>query len=84
MGGPLYLWPYFIFGFYFIVFVIYNIFYLKKYSYNDQRISLFITVAAFLGIILLVIFEIAISFVFSLILSRKIKYLEPYKLLLAE
>lgn len=57
MGGPLYLWPYFIFGFYFIVFVIYNIFYLKKYSYNDQRISLFITVAAFLGIILLVIFE---------------------------
>ncbi len=35
-------------------------------------------------VILLVIFEIAISFVFSLILSRKIKYLEPYKLLLAE
>ena len=57
ISGPLYLWPYFIFGFYFIVFVTYNIFYLKKYSYNDQRISLFITVAAFLGIILLVIFE---------------------------
>ena len=57
MGGPLRLWPYFIFGIYFIVFVTYNIFYLKKYSYNDQRISLFITVAAFLGIILLVIFE---------------------------
>ena len=35
-------------------------------------------------VILLVIFEIGISFIFSLILSRKIKYLEPYKLLIAE
>ena len=35
-------------------------------------------------VILLVIFEIGISFIFSLLLSRKIKYLEPYKLLLAE
>ena len=37
-----------------------------------------------LFIVLLVIFEIGISFIFSLLLSRKIKYLEPYKLLLAE
>ena len=37
-----------------------------------------------LFIVLLVIFEIGISFVFSLLLSRKIKYLEPYKLLIAE
>ncbi len=35
-------------------------------------------------IILICLFEILISFGFSIILSRKIKYLEPYKLLIAE
>ncbi len=56
-GGPIKAWPYAIFVIYIVIFVVYNIFYLRRFSNMTQRVSLFITLGATLGIVLYLIFE---------------------------
>lgn len=57
VAGPLQYWPYFIFFFYMIIFIVFNILRLKKFSMINQRISLFIILGATAGIILYLIYE---------------------------
>ena len=57
LGGMFSLLPYFLFGFYFILFLVVNILYLKNYSSQDRIMVLYISVGAILGVILCMIFD---------------------------
>lgn len=56
-GGPLSLLPYAVFGCYLLFFIIINIIYLSKFSSSNQRVSLYITIFAYLGILLYSAFD---------------------------
>ena len=56
-GGPLSRLPYFIFGFYAVIFVISNILYLKNYSKRNRLAVEYIFIGAIAGIILFLVTE---------------------------
>ena len=56
-GGFFSYWPYVVFGFYFILFLIQNISYLKKYSSRDRLMVLYVSFGALVGVIFHMIFN---------------------------
>ena len=56
-AGPLRYWPYIIFIFYLILFIVQNILYLKESSSRDRFMVLYISVGAIVGVVLYIIFD---------------------------
>ncbi len=56
-GGPLGKLPYIVFGFYWVIFIVLNVIYLRYYKVRDRIIALFITISAALYVVLNLIFE---------------------------
>ena len=56
-GGTLRYWPYVIFAFYLVLFIVQNILYLKESSTRDRFMVLYITWGAIIGVILYIIFD---------------------------
>ena len=57
-GGPLNRLPYFIFGFYVLVFVIQNIRFFRSYSRMNRAITRYIIIGAIAGVLLYMFFEV--------------------------
>ena len=51
-GGPLKYWPYVIFGFYIVVFLIQNILYLKNFDHRNRIIVLYILIGSVVGVLI--------------------------------
>ena len=51
-GGPLGKLPYIVFGFYWVIFIVLNVIYLRYYKVRDRIIALFITISAALYVVL--------------------------------
>lgn len=58
LGGPLNRLPYFIFGFYVLVFVIQNIRFFRSYSRMNRAITRYIIIGAIAGVLLYMFFEV--------------------------
>ena len=61
-GGPLSYLPYIVFVFYLVLFIIQNVAALKKYSKSSRLISLYISIGAFVGVVLYLIFEVDVDY----------------------
>ena len=56
-GGPLRYWPYVIFGFYMVVFLVRNFLYFKDYARGNRLIMTYVVVGPVIGAMLYLIFE---------------------------
>ena len=56
-GGFISRYPYFLFGFYLLLFIVQNIIYFRNYSNRNRFILLFITCFSFLGVILFLVLD---------------------------
>ena len=61
-GGPLNYWPYILFAFYVVVFLIRNFIYFKRYSPINRLALLFIVLGSSGGVILYLVFEVTDDF----------------------
>ncbi len=57
LGGPLSSLPYFLFGFYCVVFFVFNVLYFKKYSRMDRVANYYIVAASLAGLALFMFFK---------------------------
>lgn len=51
-GGPLKYWPYVVFAFYIVVFLIQNIRYLKNFDHRNRMVVLFILIGSIIGVLI--------------------------------
>ena len=58
LGGPLNRLPYFVFGFYVLVFVIQNIRFFRSYSRMNRAITRYIIIGAIVGVLVYMFFEV--------------------------
>ena len=56
-GGPLSRWPYIIFGFYCLVFLIFNVYYFRRYSGKQRLVTAYIILGALVGVLYYKVFE---------------------------
>ncbi|MBP5407636.1 MAG: diguanylate cyclase [Bacilli bacterium] len=61
-GGPLSYLPYIVFVFYLVLFIIQNAIALKRYSKSSRLISLYISIGAFIGVVLYLVFEVDVDY----------------------
>ena len=57
IGGYLSKWPYFVFGFYGVIFLIHNLIVFSKYSRKDRFMAIFVTLYPVLGVVYYLIFN---------------------------
>lgn len=50
-GGPLSYWPYILFAFYAVCFIVHNAFYFRHYARRDRLIAAYITVGSLAGVV---------------------------------